>query len=79
MGLKVEYGKDEYLKVWFKGCVSLVLLPSEKVGLAEELHASVKYEHAEKYTLRVRARKLENILRDLTISNAKSKYPEILN
>ena len=154
MGLKVEYGKDEDFKVWFKGCVSLALMPPEKVGLAfaelimdeapivqypalvkfldymtdtwvdedgrfpipvwnhfynddsrtnnnnetynllldkrtekhpniwtfvellqkEELHASVKYEHVEKGTLKVRARKNEDITRDLKISNAKNKY-----
>ena len=31
VGLKVAYGQDEDLKLWFKGVVALALLPPEKL------------------------------------------------
>ena len=40
----------------------------------EELHASVKYERVLDGTIKQRGRKRVDILRDLTISNAKNTY-----
>ena len=155
---KAAYTEDEDLRIWFKGCVALALLPPEKVGDAfaeivmdnapleqypqlekfldymtntwidddvrypiqiwnhfhnndsrtnnnneaynlrldkraekhpniwkftellqkEELHASVKYERIEDGTLKVRGRRRVDLVRDLTITNAKNTYLQSL-